>query len=401
MELTNLTTAVIFLIVGIGVLLLGMNLMSSGLKKVSGPRIRGLFNKIKNNRFIGLGIGAGTTALIQSSAATSVMTIGFINAGVMSIFQAVSIIMGAYIGTTVTGLLVSLSTLGGGSSFSIDLVFMLLIVVGVILTFFKKELCKNIGEICSGLGLLFLGLFMLNGAFKYSEIQSAFQQIFTSVSNPILLVLIGALLTMLVQSSSAATGIMIVMVAAGSVNVSAAIYVAVGATVGTVITTILATIGGSTNSKRTAAIVFTMRILMAILFLIIFWPVNSAYGLFNTMSSWFGANNTGLFVAVFMVIYNVVTMFMLLPFITPFEKLATKAIKDKQAESMNSYVKFIDNKLLATPALAMMQVKKEIVNMNELTKENFVRAYQCIITQNFEEENLITKTEEGIDYLNN
>lgn len=400
MQGADLTTNIIILIVGIAVLLLGMNLMSTGLKKVSGPRVRSLFNKIKNNRFLGLGIGAGATALIQSSAATSVMAVGFINAGVMSIFQAVSIIMGAYIGTTATGLIVSLSTLnGGGSSFSIDLVFMCLIVIGVVLSFFKKNIVKHIGEICSGLGLLFLGLFMLNGAFKYPEIQNAFTNLFSVVSNPFLLLLIGMLLTMLVQSSSASTGIMIVMVAAGAVNVSAAIYVAVGATIGTVVTTILATIGGSTNAKRTAAIVFTMRVLMALLFLAIFWPINSAFNIFDTMSKWFGPN-TGLFIAVFMVIYNVITMFMLLPFIRTFENLATKLIKDKQAEGMKSYIKFIDDKLINSPAIAMSQVKKEIVNMNQLTKDNFIRAYDAIINQNFENEDLICKTEEGIDYLN-
>lgn len=393
----ELAKNIILLLVGVAVFLLGMNLMSSGLKKVAGHRVRNLFNKIKNNRFAGLGIGAAVTALIQSSAATSIMSIGFINAGVMSIFQAVSIIMGAYIGTTVTGLLVSLSSISGG--FSIDYVFMLLAVVGIVLSFINNKTVKNYGEICCGLGLLFFGLFTLKEAFNYSEINNAFQNLFSVVSNPFLLLVIGALLTMLVQSSSASTGIMIVMVGTGAVNVSAAIYVALGATIGTVITTIIATIGGSTNSKRTAMIALTMRVIMALLFLAVIWPLNDNLHVIDTMASWFGGN-TGLFVAVFMVVYNVVTMFILLPFIGTFEKLSIKLIKDKSEESMKKYIKFIDDKMLKSPSIAMMQVKKEINNMNHIAYDNFVKSYDVIVNQNFENTNVISKTEEAVDYLN-
>lgn len=393
----SLAEVIILLVVGIAVFLLGMSLMSNGLKKAAGRNVRRLFNKIGNNRFAGLGIGAAVTALIQSSAATSIMAIGFINAAVMTIFQAVSIIMGAYIGTTVTGLLVSLSSIGSG--FSIDIAFMVLAFIGAVLSFIKNKTVKNIGMICSGLGVLFLGLFLLKESFYYADINNALQNVFSVISNPIVLVLIGTLITMILQSSSASTGIMIVMVGAGAVGVSETIYVALGATIGTVLTTILATIGGSTNSKRTAFIVLVMRILMAFLFLAIIWPLDASFGIISTMAGWF-SGNTGLFVALFMVVYNVVTMLILLPFIRPFEKLSIKLIKDKQTESLRSYVKFIDDKMLSNTSISMMQVKKEIDNMNHLAMSNFVKAYNAIINQDLSEANEIKNMEEVIDYLN-
>lgn len=393
----SLAEVIILLFVGVAVFLLGMSLMSNGLKKTAGRNVRKLFNKIGNNRFAGLGIGAAVTAIIQSSAATSIMAIGFINAAVMSIFQAVSIIMGAYIGTTVTGLLVSLSSIGSG--FSIDIAFMVLAFVGAVMAFVNNKTIKNIGLICSGLGVLFLGLFVLKEAFYYKDINNAIQGIFKTISNPVLLLIVGALLTMLVQSSSASTGIMIVMVGAGAVGVSEAIYVALGATIGTVLTTILATIGGSTNAKRTALIVLLMRIIMAFLFLAIIWPLNASFGIINTMAGWFNGN-TGLFVAVFMVVYNVITMLILLPFISAFEKLSIKLIKDKDKESLHSYIKFIDDKMLNNTSIALMQVKKEIDNMNRLAMSNFIKGYNAITTQDLVDANEIIKMEDVIDYLN-
>ncbi|MCQ2815084.1 MAG: Na/Pi cotransporter family protein [Bacilli bacterium] len=392
----DLAKNIIFLFVGIAVFLIGMTMMSSGLKKLAGKKVKNLFDKIANNRIAGLGIGAATTAVIQSSAATSVMAIGFINAGVMTIFQAVTIIMGAYIGTTVTGLLVSLSSVGGG--FDISIAFMLLAFVGVVLTFFKNKIVKHIGEICCGLGLLFFGLFTLKEAFAYYEIKDALQNVFLNVSNPLLLLLIGALITMLVQSSSASTGIVIVMATAGAVNISAAIYVAIGATVGTVITTILATIGGSTNSKRTALIVFVMRIVMALLALTIIWPVNSSTNFLENAANSF--SSPAWFISVFMVIYNVITMFLLLPFVQHFVTLSKKIIKDKSEQEKKQYIKFIDSKMLGSPSIALMQVKKEILNMHQLSHDNFKCGYNMMISQDFSKKQELIEIEDAIDYLN-
>ena len=189
---------IVSLLVGVALFIAGMSIMSSGLKKVAGKSMKKLFNKIGNNRFASLGIGATVTALIQSSGATSVMAVGFINAGVMSIFQGLCIILGAYLGTTVTGLLVSLS------STPISIFMPLTALVGVILTFLKKEKFKNYGEILIGLGILFVGLDLMKGAFgSDSELTPFFINLFASVDNPLLLLAIGALFTCITQSSSA------------------------------------------------------------------------------------------------------------------------------------------------------------------------------------------------------
>ena len=266
-ELEKLIISIITLLVGAAVFIVGMNMMSSGLKKSTGPGLRRLLKKIRNNRFAGLGIGAATTALIQSSAATSVMAIGFINAGAMTIFQGVCIILGAYIGTTVTGLLASLS------SFSISHYFILLAVIGVILMFIKKEKIKNFGEILAGLGLLFFGLNTMSSAItNNTDLIDGIKAFFQAIDFPPLLLLIGAIVTALLQSSSATSGIAIAMVSTGALGFNDAVYLVLGATIGTVITTLIATIGGNVNAKRTGIICLVIRITTALIALAIYWP---------------------------------------------------------------------------------------------------------------------------------
>lgn len=390
---------IILLFVGAAVFLLGMNMMSSGLRKATGGRIKKLFSKVKDNKLASLGIGAATTALIQSSAATSIMAIGFLSVGVMTIYQTLSVMMGAYIGTTVTGLIVSISSLGGVETFDITLVFMLLTFVGVVLSFFKNNIVKHIGEILAGLGLLFFGLFTLKDAFSSTQINKFSQNVFSAIENPFLLVVLGALFTMLVQSSSASTGIMIVMCGTGAVTVSSAVYVALGATVGTVVTTIIASITGSSKGKRVAVIALIIRVVMALLFLAILWPLDAVFSIFDKLSSLFVTK--GLFIAVFMVVYNVITMLILLPFVNKIVDLSTKLFKDKEQTELESYVKFIDVKMLNNPEIALMQVEKEIANMSRLAFENYKRGYNAILNDDLSEKELIIKTENGIDYLNN
>lgn len=393
----SLAEVIILLIVGVATFLLGMHLMSSGLKKLGGRKVRNLFGRIKNNRFAGLGIGCAVTALIQSSDATSIMVIGFVNAGIVSIFQAVSVIMGAYIGTTATGLIVSLSSIG--TKFSIDLIFMCFIFVGVVLTFLKSKVAKNLGELFCGLGILFLGLFILKGAFNYETINLAFQDLFKIISNPILLLVIGILITMLVQSSSVTTGLMIVMVSTGAVNIASAIYVALGATIGTVFTTVIATHGGSTNSKRIALIALLMRIIAALIAFVILWPLDSGFQIIGKMSTLFNGN-VGLFLAVFMALFSLVSMFILLPFIKNFEKLSVHLVKDKKQESMKSYLKYINIKSLKNPYIALTLAKKEIDNMNHLAFNNFKNGFKSIIDLDFSKDKEIREIESAIDFLN-
>ena len=390
----ELQLAIISLLVGAAVFIVGMNMMSSGLKKSTGPGLRKLLKKIRNNRFAGLGIGAAVTALIQSSAATSVMAIGFINAGAMTIFQGVCIILGAYIGTTVTGLLASLS------SFNISAYFVLLAVIGVVLMFIKKEKVKNIGEILAGLGLLFFGLNTMSGAIKGSEeLVSAIQSFFAVIDFPLLLMLIGAIVTALLQSSSATSGIAIAMVGTAALGFNDAVYLVLGATVGTVITTLIATIGGNVNAKRTGIICLVIRVITSLIALAIYWSLAASFDLENIIPNVFGS--ASLAVALILITYNVVFMLAILPFVQVFEKLSIKLIKDKEEEKMKKALKYIDRRLLETPTIALMQVKREIMNMMELAHENLKRGFERLLEQDPSQDKELIETEDKIDYINN
>ena len=393
MDVGKLITDLILILVGAAVFIIGMNMMSSGLKKATGRGLRRLLKKIRDNRFACLGIGTAATALVQSSAATSVMAIGFISAGVMTVFQGVCIILGAYIGTTVTGLLASLST------FSFSSYFIILAVIGVILMFFKNERIKSIGEILAGLGLLFFGLSTMSKTINSNaDIINAVQSFFgANWMVPPLLMLVGALVTALFQSSSATSGIAIAMVSGGALGFNSAIYIVLGGTIGTVITTLIATIGSGVNAKRTGIICLIIRIFTGLAALAIYWPLQGILG--NALLTAFGSE--ALAVAMFLVIYNVVFMLIILPFVQVFVKLSEKLVKDKDEEKMKQALKYIDKHLLNTPSVAMMQVKKEIINMMQLSHENIKLGFKRIIEQDPSNDKVIIETEDKIDYINN
>ena len=391
----DLALNIIKLLVGAAVFIVGMNMMSSGLKKSTGRGVKKLFKRIQNNRFAGFGIGAAVTALIQSSAATGVIVIGFIGAGAMTVFQGVCIILGAYVGTTATGLLASLS------SFDISSYFLILAVIGVILMFFKKEQVKNIGELLAGLGILFFGLKTMSDAAKFETIRngiSAFFGVEAFSYFPPLLVLIGALITALLQSSSASIGITVAMVASGALQFHSAIYIVLGATIGTVITLLIATIGSNVNAKRTGIVVLIIRIVAALIALAIYWPL--AQYIDTGLLTMFGGN-ASLAVAMFHVFYNIIFMMAALPFVGMLEKLSVKLIKDKEEEKMKKALKYIDKHLLNTPTVAMMQVKREIINMMTLAHENLKLGFNRILTQDPSNDKELIETEDKIDYINN
>ena len=396
MDVEALVLSIISLLVGAAVFIVGMNMMSSGLKKSTGRGLRKLLKRIRGNRFACFGIGTAVTALVQSSAATGVMAIGFISAGAMTVFQGVNIILGAYVGTTVTGLIASLS------SISISKYFVVLAVIGVILMFFKKEQVKNIGEILTGLGLLFFGLSTMSGVLSTKtgnpDLISAVKSFFDAVEFPLLLLLIGALVTAILQSSSASIGITVAMVASGTLGFEQAVYIVLGATIGTVITLLLATIGGNVNVKRTGAIILVIRVLAALVALAICWPLEHYIAVgFQTI---FG-NNNALAIAVFHVIYNILFMIAALPLVGPLEKLVVKFIKDKDEEEKKKALKYIDKHLLNTPTVALMQVKREIINMMTLSHENLKLGFNRIINQNTSKDKELIETEDKIDYINN
>ena len=393
MDVEALVLSIIILLVGAAVFIVGMNMMSSGLKKSTGPGLRKLLKKIRRNRFACFGMGTAVTALVQSSAATGVMAIGFISAGAMTVFHGVNIILGAYVGTTVTGLIASLS------SISISKYFVILAVIGVVLMFFKKEQIKNIGEILAGLGLLFFGLNTMSDAIKSNtDLVEAITNFFEIVKFPLLLLVIGALVTALLQSSSASIGITVAMVASGTLGFEQAVYIVLGATIGTVITLLIATIGGNVNVKRTGAIVLIIRVLAALVALVIYWPLAQYINAgFHAIFS----DNNALAIAVFHVIYNIIFMIAALPLVGPLEKLMVKVLRDKDEEEKKKALKYIDKRLLNTPTVALMQVKKEIINMMTLAHDNLKLGFNRILYQDSSKDKELIETEDKIDYINN
>ncbi|MBQ7250383.1 MAG: Na/Pi cotransporter family protein [Bacilli bacterium] len=378
------------LLAGIGVFIVGMNMLSHSLQKVAGPGMKRMIGKITKNRFLGVGIGAAVTGIIQSSAATTVMAIGFVNIGTMTLFQATSVIMGANIGTTVTGLLVSLS------SFDIGLYASALAFVGAMMQFVKKDRVKNIGGIICGLGLIFIGLDLMSGSFNNDEIKQAIQNIFSNISFPLLLLLLGILFTALMQSSSAMTGLVIVMVVKEVMPLESGLFIILGANIGTCVTALIATIGTNVNAKRTGFIHLLFNLIGVSLFTIIVWIFSSQ--IVNVLNTIFG-NNYAIEIAVFHVVFNVSTTLLLLPFIKYLVRIAEFVIRDKGDERAR-VIKFIDERLLSTPSIAMTQVKKEILNMAILAQDNFKRSIEEIYTQKGDYLKTIDETEEDIDYLN-
>ena len=376
----ELLKAFLLLLAGVGIFIVGMNMMGNGLEKGAGNGLKRLLAKISNNRFAGIGIGAGVTAIVQSSSATSVMVIGLVNAGVMTLFQATSVIFGANIGTTVTGLIVALSGTKGAISFS-DIAIALAF-IGVMMTFFKKEKVKLIGNIICGLGVIFVGLEIMGDALdakSHPEIAEFFKGLFTSIDFPLLLILFGAIFTAIIQSSSAATGIVIVMAGQGVISIEAALFIVLGSNIGTCVTALLACIGTGTNAKRTAFLHFVFNLLGTIIFTAFLWPSGPWFA--NLLQSMLPVG-AELQIAMFHVIFNVTTTLVLTPFIGLLVKLSELVIKDKEAKAETYKLKFVDERLLVTPAIAYEQVRKEILYMATLANDNVVNSLNEIGSPN-------------------
>ena len=389
---------IVNLLVGVAVFLTSMRLMSDGLRKLSGKSIKNLFNKTRDNKIVSFLIGLSSTAIIQSSDATALMVIGFVSAGAMSLFQAIATILGAYVGTTVTGVIVSFS------SFSFSKYLTLLSFIGVVMIFFKKEKIHNIGKILCGLGLLFFGLSTMSLSFgtkeNPSQLFDVFSKLFSNIENvaisPLIFYIFGAILSALLQSSSAASGLIIVMVGQNTISLSSGLFLILGATLGTVTNTLIATIGSDANAKRTSFACLFIKLATSLFGLAIVWPLNNAISSFliNTFKS------NQFAVSMFLVIFSALTMLALLPLTKYITNLVTKLIIDKKQDKNTKAIKYIDDKLINTPEIAMMQAKREIINMLSYSYRNYVSAYQILFTQNFENKEEIIDTEDILDYLN-
>jgi len=394
----NILDCIINLLVGVALFLCSLKFMATGLRKAAGKGIRELFSRTKNNRFTNFGIGVAATAVIQSSDATSVMVIGFISAGVLTMFQGVCIILGAYVGTTATGLLVALS------SFSFSRYLMIFAVIGIVMTFFKNELVKNLGQLLTGLGLLFFALSTMSASFGSAAdptplldaFASFFNKIETLVVSPLLFFLIGILFTLITQSSSATSGIVIVLVGASVINLPSGFYLVLGATIGSVMPTLLATIGGNAEVKRTGFICAIVKSLPAILAVALVWPLEKYIaGFFGSV---FATNQIA--VAMFLFAYSLIAMFIQLFFVERFINLSTKCVADREGDKKRKAIKYIDKGFLSTPKVAMGQVKYELNNMLQLSLKNFKQGFEEIFTQDFVNKDSIVETEDALDYIN-
>ena len=385
----DIFNSILMLLAGCGVFMAGMKMMSDGLERSAGKGMKKLFSRISDNRFAGVGVGAAVTAIIQSSSATSVMVIGFVNAGIMTLTQATAIIMGANIGTTVTGIIISFS------AFNVSLYASVLAFIGVMMMFFKNDSVKKAGGVLCGLGLLFVGLDSMSGAFANSEIKNMFGNIFTAIEFPLLLILVGTLFTALIQSSSAATGLLIIMVGQGALSVGNALFIVLGTNIGTCITAVIASVGTTTNAKRTALIHLLFNLAGTVVFTVVLWLLGSyVVGLLASVFS-----NPQMQIAWFHVAFNVITTAMLLPFIKQLVKLAKLIIKDKpKAEERTYQLKYIDDRLLHTPPIAVAQVQKEILFMAELAKENLSLSVNALITRDYVNKDKVAENEARINH---
>ena len=397
-EKMELVQSLIWLLAGVGVFIVGMNFMGSALEKSAGGGMKRLLEKISNNRFSGVGIGAGVTAIIQSSSATSVMVIGLVNAGVMTLMQATPIIMGANIGTTITGVLVALK------NDYFNMAMYLLSFAGVMMGFFKNEKVKIAGSLCSGLGLIFVGLDIMSSeqAFKNEYVINMFTDIFAVVRHPLLLILIGIVFTGLIQSSSAATGVVITMVGTGVLPLNLALYIVLGANIGTCVTALLASVGANANSKRVALIHFTFNVVGTLLFTALIWTFEEQA--VAILTSFFPNDadpmSVQMRVSVFHVIFNVSTTLILLPFVKLLVKYSCFVIKDKKDEKRVLTLKYVDDRLLTTPPIALMQVKKEMDHMFSLVEENLTLSFVAMERGAAEQADRISENEEIINYTN-
>lgn len=396
-DVMQLIQSLIWLLAGVGVFIVGMNFMSDALEKSAGEGMKKLLGRISNNRFSGVGIGAGVTAIIQSSSATSVMVIGLVNAGVMTLMQAAPIIMGANIGTTITGVLVALK------NDYFNMLMYLFAFAGVMMGFFKKEKIKIAGLLCSGLGLIFVGLNVMSSeqAFGNPLVESMFQSVFSVIDSPLLLILVGVVFTALIQSSSAATGVVITMVGTGVLPLDLALFIVLGANIGTCVTALLASVGANANAKRVALIHFTFNVIGTVVFTAIVWIFKEP--MINLLVSMFPGNDPmslQMRVSVFHIIFNVTTTCLLLPFVKQLVQYSCHVIKDRKPTEAVHTLRYVDDRLLTMPPVALMQVKKEMDHMFGLVEENIGLSFTAMGANEPLHGDRIVENETVIDFTN-
>ena len=348
--------AFIQLLSGLGAFLIGFKILSESIEKLANSGLKKLFNKTSKNRFVGVLIGLIVTAIIQSSGATTVMIVGFVNAGMMNLFQATAMIMGSNIGTTITAQFVALNSFDVAGYL---VVFTFIGIFGSMIV--KKEKTKTIFMSLAGLGLVFLALGLMSQSMVGFKDSESVRNILSSISNPFLLFFIGIVLTALLQSSSAVTTIIISMASAGIViggGGNAVLYVILGSNIGSCVTALISSIGASTNAKRASLIHFMFNLFGSIIFMIILLCVPTFME--QTFEKWFSFPGTQI--AMFHSFFNIAATLLFVPFINWFVKLSQFFIRDNKVERIST---FIDERFLKTPSIALFQTSKEAMVLGQ------------------------------------
>jgi len=384
---------------GVAVFMFGMKQMSSGLERSAGSRIRNLFKKMDKNRIVNYGIGIGATALVQSSSATSVMTVGLAHANIVTVRQGSGFILGAKVGTTVTAFLFALSGIGKGS-FDISYVFASLAFVGVLIIFSTdNEKLNNIAPFLIGFGMLFVGMEVMETAIGGADSRLSIELTklfrYDVMHNPILLVILGILFTAIIQSSTAATGVFIALLATGVIqNIDQTFFLVMGANIGTCIDGIMASLTTNANGKRIALFHLVTSIIGAVSFSVIL--VLFREPIVSFFESLF-PGKPQFSLATYNLAYNTIYTLVLLALIDPLVNLVTRLVKDKQ-EKLEE-LSYIDERFLRTPAVAIEQALKEMQDMALLAKENLDRAFSSLLAADTSTRKKIDEAEYRIDFL--
>lgn len=385
-------TDVLALLGGLALFLYGMQMMSTGLEAAAGNRMKSILEKLTSNRIKGVLVGAAITAVIQSSSATTVMVVGVVNSGLMTLKQAVWVIMGANIGTTITGQLIALD---------IGAIAPLFAIAGVgAIMFIKSEKVHHISSIFAGLGILFMGMDMMGAAMSPLKESEAFISLMTKFDNPLLGILVGALFTAVIQSSSASVGILQALASTGMIPLSSAVFVLFGQNIGTCITAVLASIGMKVNAKRTTVIHLLFNIIGTVLFTVIC--------LVTPYVTWIEAMTPGDPVAQIAnahTVFNIVTTLLLLPFGTHMANIAVRILPDsKKADDEDLRLKYIrpfeSSYAIGHSAVAVSQVRDEVNRMRDMVAKNISDSFDSLVQYDEKLRKKVSEREEYIDFLN-
>lgn len=375
---------------GLGLFLFGIRTMGDGLENAAGAKLKRMLEVLTGNRFLAVLVGFVVTAIIQSSTATTVMVVGFVNAGMMSLAQAVGVIMGANIGTTVTSLLIALnfSSVAAAS-----------VLVGVILMLAsKKTVVKNLGAIFTGFGLLFLGIDMMSDSMAPLRESAGFMNFIVTVSEsplrPLFGIILGIVMTAVLQSSSASVGVLQTLAMQGLVPLKFSVFVLFGQNIGTCLTALFSTIGAKKNSKRAAVIHLLFNLIGTGIFILI--------ALLTPYVEWIEKLSPDPMaqIAISHIVFNIVSTVVMFPFAKALVKLSCLLVPGKDDSESEMHCKFIDDRLLNTPPFAVMQVSKEVARMAKLARDNFETSAHALINRSDKDLDKVMENEEIINYLN-